>query len=61
MSENIFFMTTKTRFGAKAIGLRELENGEGYELREPQNPHTPLFNPERSALSLKNNYVWQIC
>ena len=29
-------METKAKLGAKAIGLRELENNEGYELKEPQ-------------------------
>ena len=29
-------MKTKAKLGAKAIGRRELENNEGYELKEPQ-------------------------
>jgi len=29
-------METKAKLGAKAIGGRELENNEGYELNEPQ-------------------------
>jgi hypothetical protein len=29
-------METKAKLGAKAIGRRELENNEGYELKEPQ-------------------------
>ena len=53
-------METKAKLGAKAIGRRELESEEGFELREPQNPYTPLFTPENSALSLKNDYIWQV-
>jgi hypothetical protein len=29
-------METKAKLGAKAIGPRELENNQGYELKEPQ-------------------------
>ena len=29
-------METKAKLGAKAIGRKELENNEGYELKEPQ-------------------------
>ena len=53
-------MKTKAKLGAKAIGRRELENDEGYDLRELQNPYTPLFTPEKSALNLKNDYIWQV-
>ena len=31
-----FVMETKAKLGAKAFGRRELENNEGYELKEPQ-------------------------
>jgi hypothetical protein len=31
-----FVMETKAKLGAKAIGRRELENTEGYELKESQ-------------------------
>jgi hypothetical protein len=55
-----FIMETKAKLGAKAIGRRELESEEGYELREPQNPYTSLFAPENSPLSLKNDYIWQL-
>ena len=30
-----FVIKTKTKLGAKAKGRRELENSEGYELKEP--------------------------
>ena len=33
-----FVMETKAKLGAKAIGRRELENNEGYELKEAQSP-----------------------
>ena len=29
-------LETKAKLGAKVIGRRELENNEGYELKEPQ-------------------------
>ena len=53
-----FVMETKAKMGSMVIGRREKENDEGYELKVPQNPYTPLFSPEKSALSLKNDYVW---
>ena len=31
-----FVMETKAKLGAKAIGRSELEDNEGYELKEPQ-------------------------
>ena len=55
-----FILETKAKLGAKAIGRSELESDEGYELREPQNPYTPLFTPENRALSLKNAYIWKV-
>ena len=55
-----FIVETKAKLGANAIGRRELESDEEYELREPQNPYTPFFTSENSALSLKNDYIWQI-
>jgi putative transposase len=55
-----FIGETKAKLGAKAIGRRELESDEGYELREPQNPYTPLFTSINSALSLRNDYTWQV-
>jgi putative transposase len=55
-----FVMETKAKLGAKAIGRRGLENDQGYELREPQNPYNPLFTHEKTALSLKNDYGWKV-
>jgi putative transposase len=34
VSDKKFVMETKAKLGAKAIGRRELENNEGYELKE---------------------------
>ncbi len=46
--------------GATAIGRRELENNEGYELKEPQSPYNRVFDPEKCRLRLKNDYIWQV-
>jgi hypothetical protein len=53
-------METKAKLGAKAIGRRELENNEGYELKEPQSPYNPVFAPKKCSLSLKNDYIWLV-
>ena len=55
-----FVMETKAKLGAKAIGRRELENDEGYELKEPQSPYNRVFGPEKCRLRLKNDHIWQI-
>ena len=55
-----FIMETKAKLGAKAIGRKEFESDEGFELRETQNPYPPLFKAENSTLSLKNDYIWQV-
>jgi hypothetical protein len=55
-----FVIETKAKLGAKAIGRSKIETDEGYELREQQIPYTPVFAPEKSTLSTKNDYVWQI-
>ena len=55
-----FVIETKAKLGAKAIGRREIESDEGYELKEQQNPYTPVFALEKSILSMKNDYIWQI-
>ena len=54
-----FVTETKAKLGAKAIGRRGVKNDEGYELKEPQSAYTPLFAPEKSGVSLKNDYVWK--
>ena len=53
-------METKAKLGSRAIGRRGKENDQGYELKEPQNPYTPLFAPEKSGLRLKNAYIWRV-
>ena len=55
-----FVMETKAKLGAKAIGRRELENNEGYELRESQNPYNRVFDPEKCSLRLKNDHIWRV-
>jgi hypothetical protein len=55
-----FVMETKAKLGAKAIGRRELENNEGYELKESQNPYNHVFDPEKRSLRLKNDHIWRI-
>ena len=53
-------METKAKLGAKATGRRELENNEGYELKESQNPYKRVFDPEKCSLKLKNDHIWQV-
>jgi hypothetical protein len=55
-----YVMETKAKLGAKAIGRKELENNEGYELKEAQRLYNPVFNPEKCSLRLKNDHIWQI-
>ena len=55
-----FEMEAKAKLGAKAIGRRELENNEGYELKESQNPYNRVFDPEKCSLRLKNDHIWQV-
>ena len=55
-----FVMETKAKLGVKAIGCRELENNEGYELKESQNPYNRVFDPEKCSLRLKNDHIWQV-
>jgi hypothetical protein len=49
-------METKAKLGAKAIGRRELENNEGYKLKESQSPYNHVFTPEKWSLRLKNDH-----
>jgi hypothetical protein len=55
-----FVMETKAKLGAKAIGRRELENNEGYELKEPQSPYNRVFDPEKCSLRPKNEHIWEV-
>ena len=36
-----------------------MENNEGYELKEPQNPYNRVFDPEKCSLRLKNDHIWR--
>ena len=45
-----FVMETKTKLGAKAIGRKEIENHEGYEIKEPRKILPPLFLSLKSVL-----------
>jgi hypothetical protein len=53
-------LETKAKLGAKAIGRRELENNEGYELKEPQSPYNRVFDLEKCSLRLKNDHIWKV-
>ena len=55
-----FVIETKAKLGAKAIGRREFENNEGYELKEPQSPYSHVFDPKKLSLRLKNDHFWKI-
>ena len=55
-----FVMETKAKLGAKAIGRRELENNERYELKELQSPYNRVFDPEKCSLRLKNDHFWEV-
>jgi hypothetical protein len=52
-----FVTETKAKPGAKAIGRREVENNEGYELKEAQSYYNRVFAPEKCRLSLKNEHI----
>ena len=53
-------MEIKPKLSAKAIDRRELENNEGYELKEPQSPYNRVFDPEKCSLRLKNDHIWKV-
>ena len=55
-----FVMETKAKLGAKAIGRKELENNEGYELKEPQSPYNRVFDPGKCSLRLKNDHIREV-
>jgi hypothetical protein len=37
-----------------------LENNEGYELKEPQNPYNRVFDLEKCSPRLENDHIWQV-
>jgi hypothetical protein len=53
-----FVLKTKAELGAKGIGRKIIENNTGFELREPQEPYTPVFDPQNISLSSENAYTW---
>ena len=42
-----FVIETKAKLGSRAIGRREKENDEGYELKEPQSPYNRVFDSQK--------------
>ena len=60
VGDSEFVRETKAKLGAMAIGRREMENNEGYELKEPQSPYNHVFDPEKCSLRMKNDYIWQV-
>lgn len=40
-----FMMDTKAKLGSRAIGRSEIENDDGLELKDSQNPYTLLYYP----------------
>ena len=55
-----FVTETKAKLGSRAIGRREEENDEGYELNESPSPYNFVFDPKTCALRLKNDHLWQV-
>lgn len=53
-----FVLDTKTKLGAKAVGRKVAGEKGNYELKESQVPYSPLFTPEKCALSSENSYFW---
>ena len=55
-----FVTETKSKLGARAIGRKELENNEGFELKEGQSPYNRVFDPQKCILRLKKDHIWKI-
>ena len=53
-----FELDTKAKLGAKAISRKVSGENGNYELKESQIPYSPLFAPEKCALSSKNSFFW---
>ena len=53
-----FIEVTKNILGIKAKGRKKIENGPGYELREPPSPYNSNFMSENDALRPQNTYYW---
>jgi hypothetical protein len=50
-----FVLATKAKLGVKGI-----ENDIGFELKEPQEPYMPVFDPGKGPLSPNNAYLWDV-
>jgi hypothetical protein len=48
------------KIGLDSVGRRELENNEGYELKESQNFYNRVFDPEKCSLRLKYDHIWRV-
>ena len=53
-----FVLDTKAKLRAKAVDRKVSGEIRNYELRESQIPYSPLFAPEKCALSSRNSYFW---
>ena len=58
--DKYFVMKTKAKPGARARGRRALENMEGFELKESQNPCNHVVDPEKGTLRLGNHHFGTI-
>lgn len=56
-----FVESIEEQLGSRASGRSIIDKGiNGSVLREEPNPYNPLFEPEKSDLSQKNGYFWDI-
>jgi putative transposase len=53
-----FELDTKAKLEAKAVSRKVSGENGNYELKESQIPYSPLFAPEKCALSSENSYFW---
>jgi hypothetical protein len=60
VGEMDFVLATKAKLGAKGIGRKVIENSAGFELKEFQEPYSPVFGHEKRALSQNNGYFWDV-
>ena len=60
VGEMDFVLATKVKLGAKGIGRKVIENSAGFELKEFQEPYSPVFGHEKRALSQNNGYFWDV-
>ncbi|MBA3030053.1 MAG: hypothetical protein FP816_14770 [Desulfobacteraceae bacterium] len=55
-----FVIATKAKHGAKGIGRKVIESNIGFELKEPQEPYMPVFDPKKGPLSPNNAYLLDV-